>query len=227
MRYCFFTLLIISLSVSVYSQKLNSFLTLQAGMSVPLFDFASTNLDKGSFALSGFSGSGEFEVKLSNHLGAFLQSGVQLNPIDVGTLGYEKIQADPFLQDVYIRSDPFKYIHLLAGPEYYYQLTNSLILSGQIGAGVMASFTPYQLYKPEYFMTGPPFFEITTARDVSFAYGAGLHLTYKIKSCYSIGVYTQFIGSQAAYEFWTGSRTRIDKRYISTWNSLFTFTIQL
>lgn len=217
----------ISLTESVFSQKLNSFLTLQAGISVPVFDFASADLSKGSFTLSGFTGSGEFEVKLNNKLGVFLQAGVQLNPIDVGLLGYEKIKADPFLQDVYIRSDPFKYLHAIAGPEYYYQLSNAFIISGQAGAGIIASFTPYQLYKPEYFMTGPPFFEITTARDVSFAYSAGLHLNYHIKSCYSIGVYTQFIGSSAAYEFRTGSSTRIDKRNISSWNSSFTFTIDL
>ena len=38
-----------------------------------------------------------------------------------------------------------------------------------------SSSTPYQLYKPTYQLLGDKFYEITPARDISFAYGCLLY----------------------------------------------------
>jgi hypothetical protein len=222
-----FILLFLIQHLLLLSQPLQVYLGVQSGLSVPLADFAATNLEEGSFALPGFTGSVEAKVVLKDKWTGFVQGGIQLNPVDVGYLGYEKVQADPFLEDLYIRSDPFKVIHLLAGPGYQSRIGNSFLIEGALAAGVFFSSTPYQLYKPEYFLTGPDFFEITPSRDVSFAYGANLRVIYEVTPCYQIGISNQFMQSKASFDFISGQTLRTDVRNISLWNISFSFIVKL
>lgn len=228
MKRCFPLLLLILFKISIASAQINTFqLSLQSGIAIPLFDFASTNLEKGSFALPGFTGSAEIKWLHNNLWGVSLSSGIQMNPIAVGILGYEKVKADPFLEDLYIRSDPFKVIHVMAGPTHLTKICKSFSLEAQLKAGVFLSHTPYQLYKPKFFQTGPPFYEITTSQDLSFAYGAGVHLNYEISPCYSIGIGSEIMSSKAAFEFKSGQSTRTDNKIISLWNNYFSLIINL
>jgi len=214
-------------STLLYGQPKHILLTMQSGVSVPLFDLARTELGKGSFALTGFTGSIEAQVLIKEKWYAVVQGGIQLNPIDVGLLGYEKMQADPFLQSMYIRSDPFKVIHLITGPGYRRHFGTSFVLEGQLSAGVFFSSTPYQLHKTEYFLTGPPFYEITASKDVSFAFGVGLRLVYDLTPCYQLGISSQYLQSRASYNFSTGSGIRTDIRIISFWNTSLALIVKL
>lgn len=211
----------------LYGQPKHMLLTLQSGVSVPLFDFAGTELGKGSFALPGFTGSVEAQLLIKEKWFAVIQGGIQLNPIDVGRLGYEKMQADPFLESMYIRSDPFRVIHLMAGPGYHRHIGKHFRLEGQLSAGVFFSSTPYQLHKTEYFLTGPPYYEITPSRDISFAFGAGLRLVYDLTPCYQLGISSEYLQSGASYNFTTGSGTRTDVRNISLWNTSLGLIVRL
>jgi hypothetical protein len=196
-------------------------------LSVPVLDFSATNLEKGSFALPGFTGSIEAKVLLNENWGGFFQGGLNMNPVAVGILGYEKVKNDPFLQDVYIRSDPFRVIHYMAGPSYQARIWKSFLLEGQLSAGLFYSTTPYQLYKPDYFMSSMPYFEITPAYDYSFAYGAGIRLIYDITPCYQLAISNQFMHSQAEFNFDTGTSIRTDVRNISLWNTSLTLIMKI
>ena len=211
----------------IYAQSLQVDLALQSGVSMPLFEFAGSNLQDGSFTLPGFTGSAETILVLNGTWEGVVQAGLQLNPVDVGLLGARKVAADPFLEDLYIRSDPFRVIHLLAGPGYRKQLGKSFRIDGQVTAGVFFSSTPYQLYKSEYFQVGPPFFEITSSRDVSFAYGAGLRLVYDISPCYQVGFTNQLMHSTASFQFITNAGIRTDVRNITIWNSSLSLILKL
>ncbi len=209
------------------SQPVSLHFELQGGASKPILDFSSTNLQKGSFALTGFATSAELKVITNNKLGGFIQGGVQLLPVDVGSLGYEKVKADPFLQDLYIRSDPFKVLHLLAGPLYQIPLWKSFFFEGQLGAGVFFSSTPYQLYKPSFFFMGPPYYEITPSKDVSFAYGASVKAIYDLTPCYQIAIASQFMNSKASFDFESATRVRTDVRNISLLNTSLSLILKL
>lgn len=211
----------------LYSQPIQVQLALQSGLSVPLLDFSATNLQKGSFALPGFTGSAELKVLLNDNWGGYVQAGLNLNPIAVGILGYEKVQSDPFLKDVYIRSEAFKVIHFMAGPSYQARVWKSFLIEGQLSAGMFYSTTPYQLYKPDYHMASVPYFEITSAYDYSFAYGAGIRLIYDITPCYQIAITNQLMHSQAKFDFFTGVNTRTDVRNITLWNTSLTLALKL
>ncbi len=209
------------------SQPIIYHLGLQGGASIPILDFSSSDLQKGSFALTGFTTSADAKVIFNNTLGGFIQAGIQLLPVDVGPLGYEKVKADPFLQDLYIRSDPFKIIHLLAGPVYQIPLWKSFIFEGQVGAGVFLSSTPYQLYKPSFFFMGPPYYEITPSQDVSFAYSASIKAIYDLTPCYQIALSSQIMNSKASFDFESSTRVRTDIRNISLLNISLSLILKL
>ncbi|MCB9014341.1 MAG: hypothetical protein H6541_01005 [Lentimicrobiaceae bacterium] len=227
MRHLFFLLVFLLNGHFLFAQTSQLQFLLQSGVSVPLSDFAGTNLETGSFALPGFSGAAEVKYVRNNHWGILIQGGLSLNPIDVGYLGYQKVQADPFLDDVYIRSDPFKIIHLVAGPSYLKRIGKPFLLEGQLMAGVFFASTPYQLYKAEYALIGPVNFEITASRDNCFAYGAGLRLIYEFNTQYQFGVATQYMQSRAEFGFLTDQGIRTDVRNISQWTSSFTLILKL
>lgn len=209
------------------SQPFQLQLAIQSGVAVPLFDFASTNLEDGSFALPGYTGSLEVRGIFKEKWVGFIQAGMQLNPIDVALLGYEKVQADPFLLDVFIRSDPFRVFHLMAGPGYQHRIGKRFLLEGQLSAGMFLSYTPYQLYKPEYFMVGPAYFEIKSSQDLSFSYGAGVRLAWEVTPCYHIGISSQLMNSTGEFQFYTDDGTRTDVRNISLWNTSISLIVKL
>lgn len=202
-------------------------LALKGGASLPVMEFAEKNLDKGSFALTGFHFAAEINASVNNNFIAFIESGMTLNPIDVGYLGYEKVKADPFLSDVYIRSDAFQVVHLLAGPGYQHIINNKFKLIGKAGAGLFFSSTPYQLYKPEYFLLGPPYYEITPSRDVSFAYSAALFFIYNANPYYQIGISTGIKRSKASFDFYSGSNLRTEVRNITILDLSLTLILRL
>ena len=225
-RLLFLTILVVNCNI-LFSQPLQLQLAIQSGLSVPLFDFASSDLSDGSFALPGYTGSLEFRGIYKERWVGFIQAGMQLNPIDVALLGYEKVQADPFLLDVFIRSDPFKVFHLMAGPGYQHRIGKKLLIEGQLSAGMSLSYTPYQLYKPEYFMVGPAYFEIKSSSDLSFAYSAGVRLAYEVTPCYHIGISSQLMNSTGEFQFYTDDGTRTDVRNISLWNTSISVILKL
>lgn len=213
--------------LTINAQPFKLQMSLNSGLAIPLADFRNTDLQKGSFTLPGFTGAIALKTRLFKNITGMLEGGFQLNPVDVGLLGYEKMQADPFIEDLYIRSEPFKTIHLLAGAGTGKQLADKLRIDGEIQAGVIFSSTPYQLYKATYYLLGEDYFEITRSRDISFAYGASIQLIYEITPCYHIGLNNQFLSSRGAYDFRTGVGIRTDKRNITLWNSSFSLIVNI
>lgn len=220
-------LLFLAFSLLTNAQPLRYSLALQSGVSIPLFDFAAKDLQKGSFTLPGFTGSVEMKAMFSEKWGGLVHAGLQFNPVDVGMLGLAKAQADPFIEDMYIRSEAFRVIHLLAGPDYQLRLGKSLLLDGRLTAGVILASTPYQLYKTTFYQIGLVYYEITTSRDLSFAYSAGLSLTWELTPCYQLGISSQYIQSRAGFLFTSGSGERTDYRNINLWNNSLALIIRL
>jgi len=202
-------------------------LVLQSGIAFPLFDFSTVDLQRGSFALAGYTGTFELKVILKEKWTGYIQGGLQLNPIDVGWLGYEKVKADPFLEDLYIRSDPFKIIHIVAGPGYQTRIGKSFVLDGQLAAGLFFSSTPYQLYKARYALVGNSTYEITRSTDVSFAYGAGFRISYQVARWYQIGISNQILHSKAAFDFISGLGPRTEIKNLTLLNTSFSMSVKL
>lgn len=193
-------------------------LTAGAGLSQPVFDYASPSLSKGCFTQSGV------QLETVASVGVFKQWWwdarfvAQMHPVDVGRLGYERVQADPFLVDTYIRSEPYRHLSLLTGPAFELDHGRWWYARASLMAGLMQSKTPHQLHKPTYFMTGPEYFEISSATDFSWAFGAELAAAWKITPCYHLRLAGSFLHSAMDFRFLSSGGTRVDHRRISTVN---------
>jgi hypothetical protein len=218
-------LALILISIIAKPQKVE--LALQSGASVPVLDFASTDLTSGSFAMTGFAASAQLKSSIKGNWGVFIQAGIQLNPIEVSLLGYEKVKADPFLDDIYIRSDPFKTIEFTAGPTYKWQVLNKMTIEGKLDAGIMVASTPYQLNKPNYFIVGPSYFEITPSTDYCFTFGGGISFIYDITTCYSLAFNTQYLQAAGKFKFIQGQSLRTESKNINLWNNNLALIINL
>lgn len=227
MKKLFVSMAAVFIYACLQAQPAEVHLSLQSGLSTPLFNFYAKNLERGSFALPGFTASTEISVIPWENYGVFLQTGFQLNPVDVGSLGYEKVAASPPLRDLYIRSEPYRVIHLMAGPLLRTPLDNRLDLETVLAAGVFFSSTPHQLYKPVYYMGFNQWYEITPSSDISFAFGAGITLIYHISPCYQIGFSNRLMHSRASFGFETMSGPRVDVRDITILNSSLTLILRL
>lgn len=190
----------------------------KTGLSIPVGTYAAGQLPETSFALNGIAMGLMTQTSILPHWEIIVQSGLMLHSVDVSALGYEKVKNDPFLEDVTIRSDPFRIIHLIAGPMFHAVQYHRFTVSVNAQAGVFFSKTPYQLYKPKYFIVGPTYYEVTSASDASFAYGAGIVASFKTNSCILLSISAEYLSTKAIYGFISSGTIRQEKRPLSMVN---------
>lgn len=181
-----FVLLFISGFSNIQAQQGPSYFALHAGVSVPFGKFSSYNLQESSFAMTGITASADGAWFFLPYLGVGGEFGYNQQPIDVSVLGYEKVQADPALEDLTIRSEGFQTMSAAAGAYANWNFWKSFSLTGKLLGGWTWGKTPYQLYKPKYFMVDPGWYEITSAKDNGFIVIPGIGLQYNVSPC--IGV---------------------------------------
>ena len=185
------------------SQDRSAFISLQTGPSVPVGKYQAQELEKpaGSFATTGISVSLEGAWFFKPWLGVGGQFGMHFHPVDVSTLGYYKVIEDPFMNDVYIRSDPYRNYALYAGLYFEQPVIQRLSVTAKALGGVLLSKTPYQLYKAEYEMAGLQYYEITTSGDLEGSFMAGTGLKYSLKNCIGFTLNGEFTYNQCDFDF--------------------------
>lgn len=193
-------------------------LQMGAGLSQPMFAYARPSLSKGCFTTSGLHLETGAMVKALGPWWWDVRYLAQLHPVDVGRLGYERVMADPFLVDTYIRSEPYRHQGLLTGPVYMLDKGSSWFAHASVLAGIMHSKTPHQLYKPTYFMTGPEYFEISSASDFSPVFGGEITGGWKATPCYHLKLSASFLQTNMDFRFRSALGLRTDSRSISTLN---------
>lgn len=205
--------------ISASAQKNPSFVAIKGGASFPFGKYHQKDLDGGSFALTGFNVSVEGAWFFTPKFGVGTSAEINFHPVDVGVLGWEKVQDDPFLDDLYIRSEPYKIVTAMAGLYTQLPLTEKLSFTGKLLGGLLWGQTPYQLYKPTYFMVGPPYYEITPATDWKFSWTTGVGFRYDISPCFGLTLDSEIFYDQLNFQFKTSTTTRTDERIISFINT--------
>ena len=219
LRYYLILLILTAWLNSLQAQDKPSFVGIRSGVSIPFGKYHATTLDDGSFALTGFNVSAEGAWFFNPRFGIGASVGLNFHPVDVYRLGWEKVQADPFLQDVYIRSDPYQIITAMAG--FYTQLPikGKFWFTGKLLGGLLYGKTPYQLYKPEYFLTGPEYYEITSSKDYKFSWQVGIGFRYDISPCFGLVLDSEIFYDKLIFGFNTSSGVRYDEHTISFINT--------
>lgn len=217
-QFLFLIALILGIT-SIEAQDKPSFVGIRSGVSIPYGKYHATDLDGGSFTTAGFNVSAEGAWFFHPKFGVGASVGLNFHPVDVYRLGWEKVQQDLFLEDLYIRSDPYMIITAMAG--FYTQLpiVKKFSFTGKLLGGLLYGRTPYQLYKPEYFLVGPPYYEITSAVDYKFSWQAGIGFRYDISPCFGLVLDTDIFYDKLVFGFNTALGTRYDEHIISFINT--------
>lgn len=201
-----------------HGQNHPSFVSLQSGVSIPFGGYKSTVLYEGSFTQPGFNVTFEGAWFFSKHFGAGLSAGLNLHPVDVSALGRAHLNTNLFLIDLTIRSEPFRIITVMPGLFAGFQLSEKLFFNAKIFSGLLYGKTPYQLYKPEYYLLPDDWMEITSSRDYKISWQIGTSLLYKLSPCIGISLNAGLVSDQLQFTFNTAQGSRTDKRKIGIVN---------
>lgn len=182
-----------------------SFAGLSTGVSIPLGRFHEKSLDGGSFAQTGWKSQAEGAWYSRIGLGAGLQAGYGAYSVDVEALAEEKMKGNAFIDSMSVRSDPVRVITLAGLAEYSFSLSPGLSLRAKAGGGIVYSWSPYQLYKPHYYMIGPEWYEITSDYDLGPWITAGADLRFSVCECLELRAGISYNHGFLTYQFLTGT----------------------
>lgn len=219
--------MIIFLHLQSFAQHPNSFISLRSGVSIPLKPYNSHDLEKGSFTISGINVSLDGAWFFTTHFGAGGQVGLNLHPVDASALASAKVKADPFLSDLTIRADPFRIINATLGIYTRWDIGENFSVNAKLLGGILWVNTAYQLYKPTYFLTGPDYYEITTARDHKLILEPGIGLEYKIFPCFALKAEVELLSRTMQFGFNTWKGVRYERKRIDFINTVISFTLLL
>lgn len=218
-RICSFVLILILFTSGIEAQEKPSFFGINAGAAIPFGNFKSTEYKTGSFAITGFTTNLEGAWFFMPRLGVGASAGLNLNPLDVASLEWAKVLSDPFMSDVSIRSEPYFTATAMAGLYTQFPIYKKFSATGKLLGGLLYGKTPYQLYKPEFFMVGPPYYEITSAQDWKFTWQAGLGIHYDISGCIGLLAEASILYRDLYFSFNTANGLRTDVHTIALINT--------
>lgn len=221
--------LFISTSLFAQNAQLNSkiYFNLKSGVAIPLGDFSKGILDTGAFADPGFYAGIEGVWMIFDRLGLTVSADITMNPIRVSDLGYERMQVDPFLVDLWVRSDPFKLISSYGGLTYSSELFDRININTSVSFGFMYGETPYQILYSEYFLIGSDYYIITSAGSYGFAYKFDANIEYELRPDWSIFISTAYQHSKLKFKFYSGSGDRYENKKIDLLNLSFGVRLKL
>jgi hypothetical protein len=203
MKKWLFSVSFVLLAHVLIAQQKPSFISLQAGTSIPVGKFHAKELPDGCFAQAGLSVSLEGAWFFMPWLGVGGNAGLYLHPVDVTALGFEKKLSDPFINEAYVRSDPYFSTSVYAGIFFNIPLVKKLSLTAKALGGMIYAQTPYQLYKIDYFMIGYKWAEVTSAGDYEGSFLAGAGFRYDLNDYIGLALSSDFTFNQCEFDFRT------------------------
>jgi len=189
------------LTIILPAQQNPSFVSLQVGTSLPVAKFHGKEFPGGGFALTGLCTSIEGAWFFRSWMGVGASAGMNVHPVDVGDLGYETVQENPFITDLIIRSDPYLSLSLYTGLFFQFPLVQKLSFTAKALGGIIYTRTPYQLYKAEYYLIGENWYEITSAGDYEGSFLAGAGLRYDLNDCIGFSLQSDFTYNVMDFNF--------------------------
>ena len=222
-------LLFVFCTIFVYSQKSKNcitqnsnnsnakfYLDITTAVSAPFGDFAKDNLNGGSYAIAGFTGTAQLSWMAFDKIGFRLGVSATISPVDAVSLAQDELAADEFMEGLSIRSESYSVLNVFGAILYQKELSDKFNLTASLGAGMIYMETPHQLYRARHYMVGNNYFEVTAAGDYTIMYTAGIETEYKIRESWSLIGGAKFNYAKAQFQFVVpGQANRIDERKIS------------
>ncbi len=199
-------------------QDKNSFVGFNTGLSIPVGKYHEKSLGEpsGSFATTGFNAAIEGAWFFKPWIGIGGQAAIDFHPVDVWTLGYEIVQETPELNDLYIRSEPYRNYAFYAGIFFEKPVIRNFSLTAKALGGFLYSQTPYQLFKADYYLIGEKWYDKTRAGDMEGSFLAGAGLKYYLPNCLALTLNGEFTWNKAEFNFMVADGSiRTDEHIIS------------
>ena len=208
-----------------HAQDKPSFIGMRSGVSIPFGKYAEKNLDDGCFAQAGFNVTVEGAWFFKPKFGVGASVSLDLHPVDVASLAKARVDEDPFLNNVVVRSEPYLIITAMVGPYFQLPVSSRFSVSAKLLGGLLYGKTPYQLYKPDYYLLPNNWAEITSAKDWKFSWQTGVGMRYNLSSCIDLIIDTDLYYDQFLFSFSTNQGVRTDKKTISFINATVGFRV--
>lgn len=203
----------------IIAQEKESFAGISAGFAIPYGNFSSAVIPGGSFAITGLAVNAEGAWFFAPKFGVGASVGFQMNPIWTEAQEWVRVLNDPFLNDLSIRSEPFITVTAMAGGYTRIPIWRNFSFAGKFLGGLLYGRTPYQLHKPEYFFSGPAYYEITAAKDWKFSWQAGAGIQYDVSPCVGLLLEGVIMYDKLSYNFLTAQGIRTDIHTIALINT--------
>ncbi|NCA84786.1 MAG: hypothetical protein EOM83_04340 [Clostridia bacterium] len=210
-RLLMFGLLLLITKPSASQENEQLWIGIRSGVSLPLGAYKNSPDEMGGFARAGFSVIAETAWFFSKHLGAGISASYNLHTVDVAALGRFRMNKDPFLSNIIIRSDPYLIITAMPGIYFRYPISTKFTATANLHVGLLYGRTPYQLFKPDYYLLPDTWQEKTSAQDYKFSWMAGVAVQYQATPCIGLVVAADVCADQLQFNFVTGSGERTDK----------------
>jgi len=180
-----------------------------------LGDYALYDLDKGCFTTEGISFGVEGAWYFYKNLGIGADVNYSLHSVDAIGIANKKIEDAILLNQLYVRSDPYKMITTMAGFYYAYQVMESLRIEPKILAGLMFGSSPFQLYEQELYLLGDSYYKITSSQAHAFAIKAGISIKYKVSPCIALSLLADYTQSDLSFGFYSSDELFYRNRKIA------------
>ena len=223
---CLFTGILFN--ANVLGQNTDKFnFRLNAGPALALGQLGSQHYNSGGYALSGFSAAAEGIWYLHPALGVGIAFSSTTFPFADGAYAHDKVNNDPFMESLYLKSGPYKLRTLTAGLYYRKPIAGKFSASGKLTGGFLWSQTPDQLFAASFF-TVPSFaFKVTASRSTNATFQPGLAVHYQLFEQVDLSLNADYTIAVAAFGFRTSSSSYVRHLTFSYLNTMIGLNFRL
>ncbi|NPD83139.1 hypothetical protein HNS38_00090 [Lentimicrobium sp. L6] len=205
MKKCLFVLLLFAYHFTSSAQETKSFFSVKGSYSIPVGDYAAYDLDKGGFTTEGISLGAEGAWYVYKNIGFGADITYSLHSVDAIGIANKKMEDAILLNQLYVRSDPYKMMTTLVGFYYSINVINRLTIEPKLLGGMMFGKSPWQLFEQELYLLGESYYKITSSKARSFAFKAGVSFKYELSSCLALSLFADYSQSDLSYGFYSSS----------------------
>lgn len=199
-------LLVLFISFNSMAGDGPSFLMLKGSYSMPVGNYASYDLDQGCFTTNGLTLGAEGAWYFNKNLGVGADVSFSLHTVDAIGIANKIIEDAILLNQLYVRSDPYRMITSMAGLYYSIQIIDRLRVEPKFLAGMMFGRTPWQLYEQELYLLGDNYYKITPSNAHAFAFKTGMSVKYRLSDCIALSIHADYSQSQLSFGFYSSDQ---------------------
>jgi hypothetical protein len=187
-------------------QELRHFrINIQSGLALPYGQLASKHFNSGGYAVYGAGTTIEGLWQFNQHLAAGLAFSVSRFPFDDNTYAQNLVNADVFMDYLFMKSDFYNVNTYTASVYYTKPVWKKLSLTANIGGGMISAQTPDQLFSATYSLGIKKTYKITPSQDKKPVLTTGLACNYRLFDHVDISLHANYYLADMGFGFYTST----------------------